>query len=649
MKIGKRLSKAAYAWWRRLLVLCTDVIIITVAFLFSCIAFAPILQYDLEVWWLQWLLITGCCGLFLLLLRCYDSLWRYATSQEYLRQMVAMAGGYVLYFIIDRILIPRPYHYSCRMMGFVVLVSLVAMWIGRFSYRILKQMMSGYLKQRRNESKPLVIVGAGNAGVSLLEELRSNAAATYYVYGFFDDDLGKRQRRISGVKVLGTVDEIVDRLKGTDVKDIIVAIPSISAEGQKRILNICAQTECRIRLLPRLAERMQSTDDQQSMYSHIREVKPEDLLGREAITFDNQEVYDFLQDKVVLVTGGGGSIGSELCRQIAVHRPKTLIVLDIYENNAYDIQQELRYIYKDALDLRIEIASVRDRDKIDYLFRKYRPQIVFHAAAHKHVPLMEDCPEEAIKNNVFGTYNVAEIANLYEAEKFILISTDKAVNPTNVMGASKRMCEMVIQSMQERGTTKYVAVRFGNVLGSNGSVIPLFKRQLEQGGPITVTDRRIIRYFMTIPEAAQLVMQAGAMADSSQIFVLDMGEPVKILTLAENLVRMAGYVPYKDIDIVEVGLRPGEKLYEELLMKNDCLSATKYNKIFVEQRESIPYDRMQTAIGRLRTALEAEDPEQLVALMRQIVPTFRTPEEVNRERIREQQTAEETAEQTTNV
>lgn len=332
-------------------------------------------------------------------------------------------------------------------------------------------------------------------------------------------------------------------------------------------------------------------------------------LGRERIVFNNQEVFDFLRGKVVMVTGGGGSIGSELCRQIAKRAPKELVVVDIYENNAYDLQQELKMEYGGNLNLKVEIASVRDREKVRELVEFYRPQIIFHAAAHKHVPLMEECPEEAVKNNVFGTYNVVHAADEFGVDKFVLISTDKAVNPTNVMGATKRFCEMILQSMKGVSKTEYAAVRFGNVLGSNGSVIPLFRRQIEAGGPVTVTDKRIIRYFMTIPEAAQLVLEAGAMAGSSEVFVLDMGQPVKILDLAENLIKLSGYVPYVDIDIVETGLRPGEKLYEELLMKSDGLIKTTSSKIFIERQQEISQQEMDQKLEILRQALQRGDRE----------------------------------------
>ncbi len=616
---------------RHLFLFGADIVVTSLIYAVSWLAFHEPFGLNADVWWIHWLLVLGCQSIALLLFRCYASLWRYADSKEYLMLFLAMATSWVLYHVVDALLIPGEYKYVSRFTLIIVVLSLVGMWLFRFSWRYLRQLRKLQEYHHRPDARPVVVVGAGDAGVDLVEEIKRNSKVGYHVQGYFDDDPAKQGKMVRDVAVLGTIDEMPQKLANTPIKDIIVAIPSISDEDQRRVLQLCSQTGCRVQILPRVTEWMNKDAD--GLWSHVRDVKVEDLLGREAITFDNQEVYDFLEDKVVMVTGGGGSIGSELCRQIACHAPRRLIIVDIYENNAYDIQQELRYQYGDRLDLCVEIASVRDRAKVDCLFRRYRPHIVFHAAAHKHVPLMENCPEEAIKNNVFGTYNVAQAAADFSADKFILISTDKAVNPTNVMGASKRMCEMIVQSMEGVGNTCYVAVRFGNVLGSNGSVVPLFKRQLEQGGPLTVTDHRIIRYFMTIPEAAQLVMQAGAMADSSQIFVLDMGEPVKILTLAENLVRLAGYIPYKDIDIIETGLRPGEKLYEELLMDNDRLGATKYNKIFVEQRESLSYDSLLANLESLRQVLETEDKDRIIAVMQELVPTFRTPEEVNAEAV----------------
>ncbi len=614
--------------WSRLrlgLLLLVDVGIISIMYGVSWLLFRQRFYLPAEIYLMHWAIVVACCSLFLVLFRCYDSLWRYADGKEYLLQFLAMGCGFVVYFIIDDCLVPEKLHYSGRFMLFAVLMAIAGMWLFRFAYRYARQtvVLRAYKARQRTE---MVIIGAGDAGVSLLEEIQRNVNSHSRVVGFFDDNAMKHNTTIHGVPILGSIDQLSVLLEGTQVKEIVIAIPSIDDENRRRILQLCGQTNCHVRILPQMSELLEQKGN--SLFGAVRDVSPEDLLGREAIHFVNEDVYDFLINKTVMVTGGGGSIGSELCRQIAKHAPGKLVIVDIYENNAYEIQQELRREYP-SLELHIEIASVRDEQKVTYLFRKYRPQIVFHAAAHKHVPLMEDCPEEAIKNNVFGTYNVAKAAEAYGAEKFILISTDKAVNPTNVMGASKRLCEMIMQSMQDSVDTTYMAVRFGNVLGSNGSVIPLFKQQLARGGPITVTDRRIIRYFMTIPEAAQLVMQAGAIADRSQVFVLDMGEPVKILSLAENLVRLAGFTPYQDIDIVETGLRPGEKLYEELLMKNEHLIETKNRKIFIEQQEPITRQEMQDKLNRLHDVLALQNPQELVKVMYEIVPTFKRPEEVN--------------------
>ena len=610
---------------RRTLLLLVDITIISMMFVMSWLLFRQRFHLPGEIYLMHWALVVASCCLFLVLFHCYDSLWRYADGKEYILQFLAMSCGFVLYFIIDKYIVPIDLHYSGRFMLFAVMMSLIGMWLFRFAYRYIRQMalLRAYKTRKATE---MVIVGAGDAGVSLADEILRNSGSHNRVVGFFDDNVMKHNTVIHGIPVLGSIDQIAILLEGSDVKEIVVAIPSLDDDNRRRVLQLCSRTKCRVRILPQFSEMLEQKTP--GLFGNIRDVSPEDLLGREAVYFDNDEIYNFLTDKTVMVTGGGGSIGSELCRQIAAHAPRQLIIVDIYENNAYEIQQELIREYPE-LELHVEIASVRDEDKVNYLFRKYRPQIVFHAAAHKHVPLMEDCPEEAIKNNVFGTYHVAKAANVYGADKFILISTDKAVNPTNVMGASKRLCEMIMQSMQDSATTKYVAVRFGNVLGSNGSVIPLFKQQLAHGGPITVTDRRIIRYFMTIPEAAQLVMQAGAIADCSQVFVLDMGEPVKILSLAENLVRLAGYTPYQDIDIIETGLRPGEKLYEELLMKNEHLTETKNRKIFIEQQEPISHREMEIKLKRLRDVLELENPDEVVRVMHQLVPTFKRPEEIN--------------------
>ncbi len=612
---------------RRLFLLWTDLLITTASFFISWACFNEVLISMPDYWWIFLLLTLACTGVFLLVFGCYDSLWRYQESKEYLMQFFALLSAHaMLYILVLAVLMPLNMEYPQRLQVLVFLISLVSMWVMRFAYRYIRQAIRLHRHQQVANVK-VAIVGAGDAGVTLVDEIRRDPDCPYKVVCFFDDDPVKQRAHVRGLPVWGSLDSIAEKLKDTDVSEIIVAIPSLDDERNREVLQQCSHTSCRVRILPSIFSQLPA--DSGNLMSNVRDVEPEDLLGREAVIFNNKEVYDFLSDKVVMVTGGGGSIGSELCRQIAQHHPRRLVVVDIYENNAYDLQQELWQKFGTELDLCVEIASVRDAAKVDLLFRRYRPAIVFHAAAHKHVPLMEDCPEEAIKNNVFGTYNVADAAGRYGVEKFVLISTDKAVNPTNVMGASKRLCEMVVQSMHHYENTTFAAVRFGNVLGSNGSVIPLFKRQLAGGGPLTITDRRIIRYFMTIPEASQLVMQAGAIAERSQVFVLDMGEPVKILTLAENLVRMAGLTPYVDVDIIETGLRPGEKLYEELLMNGDNLTATKYEKIFVEEQEVISCEEMSRNLERLRQVLETESAAEIVRVMREIVPTFKTPEEVN--------------------
>ncbi len=574
-------------------------------------------------------LLLGCCiFVAMLLFRTYASLWRYAASREYLHLLFAGGTGYGLYILLAwsvfKVFPPAFF------MLFSTLFAIVLMLTARLCYRRCREAIVNHSTMNR---LPAIIIGAGKAGVLVLEELRNNDASPYRPACLLDDDPAKIGKQIHGVPIEGPIERLSDVLSRYRSHDVFVALPSAVEERTREVLRICTSLKCKVRVLPNILQLI-DRDTSKPLLQHAREVQLEDLLGRDSVSFDNDHAYDFLEDKVVLVTGGGGSIGSELCRQIARHKPRRLIVVDIYENNAYDIQQELRYDYGDALDLRVEIASVRDEHKIDCLFQKYHPQIVFHAAAHKHVPLMEKCPEEAIRNNVFGTYIVAKTANTYEAERFILISTDKAVNPTNVMGASKRLCEMVVQGVGSASKTKYAAVRFGNVLGSNGSVVPLFRRQIAHGGPVTITDKRVIRYFMTIPEAAQLVLQAGSMAQDSEIFVLDMGAPVSILELAENLIRLSGFTPYVDIQIQEVGLRPGEKLYEELLMRSEDLTSTENHKIFIEHRHNpITLPQLETVLKTLEDVLKTDSVEQIIATMKQVVPTYKNPEDVNNKAI----------------
>ena len=627
MKEKKGLSR-----YRKQIVFLMDLVIANIVY-FAMIFWVPIRNGTEWQQILSWmpnfgLMILCLCG-FLWASKSYDSLWRYAETDEYISMILMGALAYVVYFVVQKLL-PIPKIPSVLSMC-IYSMSLLLMMTARFIYR--KYRMHETSKNQEKKVR-CAIIGAGNAGVGLLNEIKNNARNHYQPVCFFDDDPEKIGKFIHGVEVKGKIDMMPLLLRNTMVTEIIFAIPSADPIRRKEILEMCSSLHCHVKVLPDTLAAVQDGN----LSQNVRNVKIDDLLGRERIIFNNQDVFDFLRGKVVMVTGGGGSIGSELCRQIAKRNPKELIVVDIYENNAYDLQQELKMEYKDKLNLKVEIASVRDREKVRKLIDFYRPQIIFHAAAHKHVPLMEECPEEAVKNNVFGTYNVVHAADEFGVDKFVLISTDKAVNPTNVMGATKRFCEMILQSMKGISHTEYVAVRFGNVLGSNGSVIPLFRRQIEAGGPVTVTDKRIIRYFMTIPEAAQLVLEAGAMAASSEVFVLDMGQPVKILDLAENLIKLSGYVPYVDIDIVETGLRPGEKLYEELLMKSDGLMKTTSSKIFIERQQEISQEEMDHKLQILSEALKKGGRENVRQAMKQVVPTYRDPDEVNREVAKEEET-----------
>lgn len=507
----------------------------------------------------------------------------------------------------------------------------------RFGYQLYHQWQNAKDARRAGGGASMnkigvAIVGAGQVGVALAEQLLHNAEAHYRPLCFIDCDSSKIGARISGLKVYAEEDDVIEILKQLPVQEIIVAIPGISPERAAEIHAFYIRTGCKIKMYDYPFRDADTLDKHTSGNRVLRDFQIEDLLFRDLLAVSDEATQNYYRDKTILVTGGGGSIGSEICRQLAKCHPAKLIIVDIYENNAYDIQQDLIRKYGDRLDLSVEIASVRDVDRLDSIFRAYRPDVVFHAAAHKHVPLMEHSSAEAIKNNVMGTYNTANVAEKYGVKKFVLVSTDKAVNPTNIMGASKRMCEMVIQCRTD-SKTSFAAVRFGNVLGSNGSVIPLFREQIRRGGPVTLTDKRIIRYFMTIPEASQLVMQAGAMAKSGELFVLDMGKPVKILELAENMIRLSGYKPYEDIDIVEIGLRPGEKLYEELLMKSETLAKTDNDLIFIEKDTPFTRAEVEEKLNLLRAAVEEAKTElaapRIKAAMHAVVPTYHDPEEVN--------------------
>ena len=488
------------------------------------------------------------------------------------------------------------------------------MFASRFSYRFFRSRK--HKLQNRKNSISVMIIGAGEAGNTIIKEIVSSNFSTMVIRCIIDDDKNKWGRFIQGIKVVGGRDKIIESADLYDIDEIFLAIPSASPAQIKDILEICKETNCKLRSLPGLYQLVNGEVN----VSKLRDVEVEDLLGREPIRVDIDSILGYVQNKVVLVTGGGGSIGSELCRQIAGHKPAQLIVFDIYENNAYDLQQELKEKYPE-LNLVVLIGSVRNTSRINYVFETYHPDIVYHAAAHKHVPLMEDSPNEAVRNNVFGTWKTAMAAAQNHTKKFVMISTDKAVNPTNIMGASKRICEMIVQTFNRHYETEFVAVRFGNVLGSNGSVIPLFKKQIAAGGPVTVTHPDIIRYFMTIPEAVSLVLQAGAYAKGGEIFVLDMGEPVKILDLAKNLIRLSGYRVGEDIKIVFTGLRPGEKLYEELLMKEEGLQDTDNKLIHIGRPIELDERLFFQQLKQLEEASKEEN-KDIRPLIHEVVPTY---------------------------
>ena len=549
--------------------------------------------------------------------RLYQGIWKYASASDLVNIILACLVSAVTQTVgmtLMGLRFPRSYPF----MYFAVLTAGISIF--RFTYRIIayfRQKQQGLIKEGKTNT---MIVGAGEAGNTLLKELQNSKFVEQNVCCLVDDDPGKIGKYLRGVLVAGNRKDICRLVEEYHIDEIMIAIPSASHAEIQELLDICSQTSCKLKVLPGIYQLVNG----EVSVSKLRNVEIEDLLGREPIDTQVESIMGYVSGKVVLVTGGGGSIGSELCRQIARHEPKQLVIFDIYENNAYDIQQELKRDYPE-LNLVVLIGSVRNTHRINGVFEKYHPQIVYHAAAHKHVPLMEDSPNEAIKNNVMGTYKTAQAADKYGVSRFVLISTDKAVNPTNIMGASKRLCEMVIQMMNNRSKTEFVAVRFGNVLGSNGSVIPLFKKQIEEGGPVTVTHPDIIRYFMTIPEAVSLVLQAGARAKGGEIFVLDMGKPVKILDLALNLIRLSGLKPYEDIDIVFTGLRPGEKLYEELLMDEEGLQSTDNKLIHIGKPIDFDEELFIHQLEELDELSRMDSPKIKEKVM-EVVPTYHMKE-----------------------
>lgn len=555
-------------------------------------------------------------------LRVYKNMWRYTSIVEIFYCITASIIANFVFFIVSKAFGITVLN---QVFIFVTAVSTLLSVIVRVSFKALLIIFNNKSQDKRGEKDNktnVMMVGAGQATSIMLGEIKSNPHHRYSVKCIVDDDHSKIGRKIFSIPIVGNTNSIHEMSKRYEIKKIIISIPSIDTENKKRIVNICTGTNCKVKILPEIYSLM--VKEQKDLMGKLRDVQVEDLLGREPITLDCQLTNQYITNKTVLVTGGGGSIGSELCRQIACYSPMKLIILDIYENNAYYIQQELIRKYGDILNLEVQIASVRDKNKLEQIFQAKHIDVVFHAAAHKHVPLMEDNPEEAIKNNIIGTYNTVFMADKYRAKKFVLISTDKAVNPTNVMGATKRVCEMIIQAFNQRSSTDFVAVRFGNVLGSNGSVIPLFMEQIKAGGPVTITHKQITRYFMTIPEAVQLVLKASVIAKGGEIFVLDMGEPVKIKDLAYNLIRLAGLIPDKDIKVEYTGLRPGEKLYEELLITDDESQVkTEIEKIFVERCGRINDTKLFEAIISLDIAANKMDLEKELMLIEELVPSYR--------------------------
>jgi len=545
----------------------------------------------------------------------YEVLWELARKIDFLRipfsSIVSISTLYLAYIAIHQGYTPMLSPVCCIIAFFI---------LSSFSLinRIKKHKSIDSQDKSAEQFGNIMVIGGGSAGGAIIKDIQSNCHKNdCNIKCIIDDDPTKMGCTISGIKIIGGTTDIISAAKKYEIDLIIFAIPTCSNHKKSVILKMCQKTGCKIRVMPSIFKLL---EDKDLSFSSLRNVEIEDLLERDPIDIHVDSILDYVSNKVVLVTGGGGSIGSELCRQIAAHKPKQLIIFDIYENNAYEIQNELKRKYPE-LNLVVLIGSVRDEKRLDGVFAKYQPQLVYHAAAHKHVPLMEDSPNESMKNNVFGTYNTARIARKYGVQRFVLISTDKAVNPTNIMGASKRICEMIIQLFNNNSDTEYVAVRFGNVLGSNGSVIPLFKKQISEGGPVTVTDPNIIRYFMTIPEAVSLVLQAGASANGGEIFVLDMGEPVKIIDLAESLITLSGLKPYEDIQIKFTGLRPGEKLYEEKLLAEEGLTKTENNLIHIAKPIEIDEKLFEETLAKIKVAM-ADDKKDIRPLVKKIVTTY---------------------------
>lgn len=607
-------------WIRRVFLMCYDICAVFFASMLALLArfdfeFHAIPQHFLENAWRS-LPATALTALLIFwLFRLYSSLWSYAGAMEMMYLLSAcVVETFVNMFLI---LLSHPetgYPVPRSYFAFFGIFLFGMIFVCRYSYRALRALRNAI--RDAEYTRNVLIVGAGESGNALIKEIKNSRYLKKRVIGVIDDDRSKAGSYIHGVKIVGTRDDIIEKCQDLHVHEIIVAMPSASPRQIKEVLDICKQTRCELKRLPGIYQLVNGDVS----ISSLKEVDVNDLLGREPVEVDLNSILGYVSDKVVMVTGGGGSIGSELCRQIAGHNPRQLIIVDIYENSAYDIQNELKVSFPD-LNLTVLIASVRNTNRMNYIFENYHPNIIYHAAAHKHVPLMETSPNEAIKNNVLGTWKMVQAADRYGVERFVMISTDKAVNPTNIMGASKRICEMIIQTYNRRSKTEYVAVRFGNVLGSNGSVIPLFKKQIERGGPVTVTHPDIIRYFMTIPEAVSLVLQAGAYAKGGEIFILDMGEPVKITDLARNLILLSGHQPDEDIPIVFTGLRPGEKLYEEMLMDEEGMQNTANQRIHIGKPIEMDEEAFLKQLQELSEYV-AMEPSDIRDWVKRMVPTY---------------------------
>lgn len=614
--------------YRAMILYIIDIMIINISYIIS--AFLLVNNHIEKLQYVQLLYNTVVLSLFVYLvtfniLDVYRNITRFENGIDYIKYIgLSIFSGAIV--ILIKFLFKAP------LMGYKeVVFATILIAVAIVSYRVIIRFLLNEInpiEKERTERKNLLIIGAGEAANEIIKTVKNTMKGYYNIVGLIDDNPNKMNYAISGIKILGTRDDIAEICKQYKVDVIFFSISNIDNKNKKEILNICQETGVKIRVLPSIADIIKN----KSLLQNLRDVEIEDLLGREPITLANENIGELIKGKSILVTGGGGSIGSELCRQIAKFNPSRLIIFDIYENNLYNIEMELKQNhYDEKFEIVAIVGSVRDKKRLEQVFKKYNPYLVFHAAAHKHVPLMEVSPLEAIKNNVFGTYNVANYADKYSVKRFILISTDKAVNPTNIMGATKRMCEMIIQAFNQKSKTEFAAVRFGNVLGSNGSVLPLFKKQISAGGPVTVTHKEITRFFMTIPEAVSLVLQAMSYAKGGEIFVLDMGEPVKIYDLAVSLIKLSGLEPNVDIPIEITGLRPGEKLYEELLMSEEGLQTTAHNKIFIGKPSDITYEQMLKKLGKLEEIIQNENisVNKIKDTMKQVVPTYKEPEEIN--------------------